>query len=51
MDCADIFVIKVAIESRKIKKEIESNPTQYYNNINKNKDVIDVSYREKEIEK
>lgn len=45
------FAIKVAIESRKIKKEIESNPTQYYNNINKNKDVIDVSYREKEIEK
>ena len=45
------FAIKVVIESRKIKKEIESNPTQYYNNINKNKDVIDVSYREKEIEK
>ena len=46
-----VFAIKVAIEPRKIKKEIESNPTQYYNNINKNKDVIDVSYREKEIEK
>ncbi|MGN1398445.1 MAG: hypothetical protein ACI4WG_00370 [Erysipelotrichaceae bacterium] len=46
-----VFAIKVAIESRKIKKEIESNPTQYYNNYNTNKDVIDVSYKEKEIEK
>ena len=46
-----VFAIKVAIESRKIKKEIESNPTQYYNNINKNKDVIDVSYREKKKKK
>lgn len=42
------FVIKVLIESRQLKKEIQKNPQAYYNN-SSNHDVIDAQYSEKEI--
>lgn len=45
-----ILVIKVLIESHKLKKEIQKDPQSYYNNSNSNKDVIDVEYKEKEVE-
>ncbi len=42
------FVIKVLIESRRLKKEIQKNPQAYYNKNNGN--VIDAEYSEKEVE-
>ncbi len=44
-----LLVIKVLIESHKLKKEIQKDPQSYYNNSTTNKDVIDVEYKEKEI--
>ena len=45
-----LLVIKVLIESHKLKKEIQKDPQSYYNNSNSNKDVIDVEYKEKDVE-
>ncbi|MDO4378943.1 MAG: hypothetical protein Q4C64_07445 [Erysipelotrichia bacterium] len=43
-----VFIIKVLIESRRLKKEIQKNPQAYYNKNNGN--VIDAEYSEKEVE-
>lgn len=45
-----LLVIKVLIESHKLKKEIQKDPQSYYNSSNSNKDVIDVEYKEKDVE-
>jgi len=44
-------IIYVTISAKKIKKEIEINPNAYYSTVNNtNNDVIDVEYKEKEVQ-
>ncbi len=45
---AVILFIKVAIESKKVKEEIQKDPQSHYNKVNS--DVINAEYTEKEIE-
>ncbi|HPW53828.1 MAG TPA: hypothetical protein PLI19_05355 [Erysipelotrichaceae bacterium] len=45
---AVVLFVKVAVESKKVKEEIQKDPQKYYNNING--DVINAEYTEKVID-
>ena len=45
---AAMLFVKVVIESRKVKEEIQKDPQRHYNNVSG--DVINAEYTEKEIE-
>ena len=45
---AIILFVKIAMESKKVKEEIQKDPQRHYNNVSS--DVINAEYTEKEIE-
>ncbi|NMA16606.1 MAG: hypothetical protein GX935_05060 [Erysipelotrichia bacterium] len=45
---AIILFVKIAMESKKVKEEIQKDPQRHYNNVSG--DVINAEYTEKEIE-